>query len=101
MSDLELPRYGRELTMDEYQSVMRNIHANHRFGRAPFEGSQFIKYVRPQIDTRDWAVFRIAFGGFAAEDVVFDFRDAPEPMIDRINAWLGTSEPNKVEPNGV
>jgi hypothetical protein len=49
---------------------------------------QQIKYVRPNLDLRDYKIFRIEFqvtGG----NVVFDFRDSEtESIYDRIMNWL-------------
>lgn len=74
----------RSMTSKQFIDVMNRVYRKHRF----YDGGRRIKYIRPQIDMRDGAVFNIAF-----DNKTFDFRDDEDgTMYERILAWLSEKE---------
>ena len=74
---------GDTLSLEEFKAIVQEINESHRFGF----GGQHVKYIAPQIDTRDWKIYAVEFRGLGS-DQNFDFRDSTEPMADRIRGWL-------------
>lgn len=82
----------RSLTANQFNEIMQIIRKKNSFGRLETvkHGGKHIKYVRPHIDMRDYAVFCVQFEGlFNDDEGKFDFRDSDRPMYERIMEWLG------------
>ena len=79
-NELDLIRDNNALTLTEFMAIMDVIERKHGFYH--FGSGKNIKYIRPNIDTRDGKIFNITF-----DDKEFDSRQGVR-MYTEIMEWL-------------